>query len=111
MSSGVPPGPDPRLTDDRMVTPERSVFGTRLPRPTGVGRHLLVVIAFSVIALGVAIVFAERDTSGTDDGKATSDAKASSPDDVEDTAPADKAANSEKAPKKVGKKKTDGKAK
>ena len=57
------PGPDPRLTDDRMVTPERSVFGTRLPRPTGVGRHLIVVIALALIALAVAIAWAERDTS------------------------------------------------
>jgi hypothetical protein len=44
-----------------MVTPERSVFGTRLPRPTGVGRHLVVVIALVVLALVVAILFAERD--------------------------------------------------
>jgi len=65
MSNGAAGGPDPRLTDDRMVTPERSVFGTRLPRPTGVGRHLIVVIAFSVIALGVAIAFAERDTDAS----------------------------------------------
>lgn len=64
MSNAAPTGPDPRLTDDRMVTPERSVFGTRLPRPTGVGRHLIVVIAFSLIALAVAIAFAERDTGG-----------------------------------------------
>lgn len=54
-------GQDP--LSDRMVTPERSVFGTRLPRPTGVGRHLLVVIVVSLIALAVAVVFAERDPS------------------------------------------------
>ena len=47
---------------DRLVTPERSVFGTRIPRPVGVGRHLFVVILFSLVALGVAILFAERDT-------------------------------------------------
>ena len=46
---------------DRMVTPERSVFGTRLPRPTGVGKHLIIVVLFTVVALGVAIGFAERD--------------------------------------------------
>lgn len=46
---------------DRLVTPERSVFGTRLPRPTGVGRHLLVVLLLSLVALGIAILFAERD--------------------------------------------------
>lgn len=43
-----------------LVTPERSVFGTRLPRPTGVGRHLTVVILMALIALAVAIGFAER---------------------------------------------------
>lgn len=48
---------------DRLVTPERSVFGTRLPRPVGVGRHLLVVILLSAIALGITIAFAERDAS------------------------------------------------
>lgn len=48
---------------DRMVTPERSVFGTRLPRPVGVGRHLLVVIVLSLVALGLTIAFAERDAT------------------------------------------------
>lgn len=48
---------------DRLVTPERSVFGTRLPRPVGVGRHLLVVILLSLIALGITIAFAERDAA------------------------------------------------
>lgn len=43
-----------------MVTAERSMFGTRLPRPTGVGRHLVVVAVVSAIALGIAIAFAER---------------------------------------------------
>lgn len=45
-----------------MVTPERSVFGTRIPRPTGVGRHLLVVVGLSLFALIIAIMFAERGT-------------------------------------------------
>jgi hypothetical protein len=45
--------------DDRMITPERSVFGTQLPRPIGVGRHLIVVVLLSVLALVFAIVFAE----------------------------------------------------
>lgn len=53
---------DQGALSDRLVTPERSVFGTRLPRPTGVGRHLLVVILLSMIALGIAILFAERST-------------------------------------------------
>lgn len=50
---------------DRLVTPERSVFGTRLPRPTGVGRHLIIVVVVSVVALFIAIAFAERDVSTT----------------------------------------------
>ena len=47
---------------DQMVQAERSLFGTRLPRPTGVGRHLVVVIVVSAIALGIAIYFAESGT-------------------------------------------------
>lgn len=39
------------------------MFGTRLPRPVGVGRHLLVVILLSLIALGITIAFAERDAA------------------------------------------------
>lgn len=35
------------------------MFGTRLPRPTGVGRHLVVVALVSAVALGIAIYFAE----------------------------------------------------
>ena len=45
-----------------MVTAERSMFGTRLPRPTGVGRHLIVVMLVSGLAIGIAIWFAERST-------------------------------------------------
>ncbi len=48
--------PDP-MQD--MVQAERSMFGTRLPRPTGVGRHLVLVIAVSAVALAIAIYFAE----------------------------------------------------
>lgn len=44
---------------DQMVAAERSMFGTRLPRPTGVGRHLFVVLVVSALALGLAIYFAE----------------------------------------------------
>lgn len=47
---------------DQFVTAERSMFGTRLPRPTGVGRHLIVVFVVSALALGLAIAFAERAT-------------------------------------------------
>ncbi|HEY4220471.1 MAG TPA: hypothetical protein VGO62_03995 [Myxococcota bacterium] len=50
---------------DQMVTAERSMFGTRLPRPTGVGRHLVVVVIVSAIALAIAIAFAERSTDET----------------------------------------------
>ena len=56
-----PPPHDP--VEDRLVTPERSVFGTRLPRPTGVGRHLIVVLILAMVALVIAIGFAERETS------------------------------------------------
>jgi|GEM_PF-896204 len=52
---------NPARGHDSMVTPERSMFGTRSPRPEGAGRHLLVVVVVSVVALGVAILFAERD--------------------------------------------------
>jgi hypothetical protein len=45
--------------DDHLVPAERSMFGTRLPRPTGVGRHLVVVLIVSAIALAIAIYFAE----------------------------------------------------
>lgn len=48
---------------DGLVTAERSVFGTRLPRPTGVGRHLVVVGILSFLALGIAIYLAERGAS------------------------------------------------
>ncbi len=41
------------------------MFGTRLPRPTGVGRHLVVVLVISAVALGIAIWFAERKTPDT----------------------------------------------
>ena len=61
MAQGPTHPSDPEALSDRMVTPERSVFGTRAPRPTGVGRHLIVVIILSILAIGVAVVFAERD--------------------------------------------------
>lgn len=58
------PSPPRRRDDvaghDQMVTAERSMFGTRLPRPTGVGRHLIVVALVFGLALGIAIYFAER---------------------------------------------------
>lgn len=44
---------------DQLVAAERSMFGTRLPRPTGVGRHLVIVVGVSVLALALAIYFAE----------------------------------------------------
>jgi len=54
-ASGAAPGAGAA----EMVQAERSMFGTRLPRPTGVGRHLVVVIIVSAVALGIAIYFAE----------------------------------------------------
>jgi hypothetical protein len=44
---------------DQLVAAERSMFGTRLPRPTGVGRHLFLVLLVSAVALGFAIYYAE----------------------------------------------------
>jgi hypothetical protein len=49
----------PNPMHDQMVQAERSMFGTRLPRPTGVGRHLVLVIVVSAVALGIAVYFAE----------------------------------------------------
>ena len=51
----------PARGHDSLVTPESSMFGTRTPRPEGAGRHLLVVLAVSLMALGLAVLFAERD--------------------------------------------------
>ena len=62
-----PQSPQDPMLHDQLVTAERSVFGTRLPRPTGVGRHLFVVIVLSLVALGIAIFFAER---GANEGPA-----------------------------------------
>lgn len=61
------PDRDHNLIDsgDHMVTAERSMFGTRLPRPTGVGRHLVIVIVVCAVTLGIAIWFAERPTDET----------------------------------------------
>lgn len=59
-------------SSDQLVTPERSVFGTRVPRPTGVGRHLVVVVIFALAALGIAIGFAE---GGGDDATGTEKAR------------------------------------
>jgi hypothetical protein len=56
MASPLPANPK----RDQFVTPERSVFGTRLPRPTGVGRHLLIVLVVTAVALAVAVAFAEQ---------------------------------------------------
>lgn len=60
---------------DQMVTPERSVFGTRVPRPTGVGRHLVVVVVFSLVALGIAIGFAEGGNGNSNGESATTTEK------------------------------------
>ena len=49
----------PAQLNDHLVHAERSMFGTRLPRPTGVGRHLVVVFVVSAVALGIAVYFAE----------------------------------------------------
>jgi hypothetical protein len=73
--SPTPPDEDPSdILDDRMVTPEKSMFGTRIPRPTGVGRHLIVVIILFLLALTMAIAFAERD-EGASEGENPEDVR------------------------------------
>ena len=71
MATPIPPEMQEELHEsgDRLVTAERSMFGTRLPRPTGVGRHLVVVLVIFVVALGLAIAFAES-RGGSDDAGA-----------------------------------------
>ncbi len=64
MATPIPP--EMQETGDQLVPAERSMFGTRLPRPTGVGRHLVVVLVVFVVALGIAIAFAE--SRGSADG-------------------------------------------
>ena len=44
---------------------DQSLFGTRRPRPLGVGRHLLVVICCFLMALGLAIFYAEGTPGAT----------------------------------------------
>ena len=57
---------------DRMITPERSVFGTQLPRPVGVGKHLIVVVLLSVLALAMAIGFAQsQEVAAKNDGESS----------------------------------------
>ena len=56
---------------EQMVAAERSMFGTRLPRPTGVGRHLFVVLVVSALALGLAIYFAESGGAASQPGTTT----------------------------------------
>lgn len=70
VATPIPPEMQEELHEsgDRLVTAERSMFGTRLPRPTGVGRHLVVVLVIFVVALGLAIAFAESRGGSDDDG-------------------------------------------
>jgi len=53
------PSPRKGPLSDRVATPERSIFGTRSPRPVGVGRHLVVVVILVTAALIAAIALAE----------------------------------------------------
>ena len=46
---------------------EASVFRTQMPRPVGVGRHLVVVLISFAIALALAIFFAERHRGEVED--------------------------------------------
>lgn len=56
----VPPEMTLEESDRHVIEPEdQSLFGTRRPRPMSVGRHLLVVLVCFLLALGVAIFYAE----------------------------------------------------
>lgn len=46
--------------EDGFVTPELSIFRTRLPRPTSTMRHLVLAAATFILALIAAIFYAER---------------------------------------------------
>ena len=68
----------PELTLDEGKThpidPEdQSMFGTRRPRPASVGSHLLVVLVCFLMALAMAIYFAETAPEPVDETKATSE--------------------------------------
>ncbi len=52
----------------KMVQVERSMFGTRAPRPEGAGKHIVVIVAVILIGLVVALLIP---TPGTDKTKAT----------------------------------------
>ena len=45
---------------------DQSLFGTRRPRPMGVGRHLMVVLLCFLAALGLAVYYAEVPIEGPD---------------------------------------------
>lgn len=51
---------------------DQSLFGTRRPRPLGVGRHLLVVLCCFLMALGLAIFYAEGTPGATQDAQPAS---------------------------------------
>lgn len=51
---------DEGTEDDAFVTPDFSVFRTRLPRPTSTMRHLLLAAITFMLALVAAIFYAER---------------------------------------------------
>jgi hypothetical protein len=67
MTSDHDPARAPPTFQDNLVTVEESLFGTRLPRPTGVGRHLIVVAVVFIAALALAVAFAERQTPKKND--------------------------------------------
>lgn len=46
--------------DDAFVTPDLSVFRTKVPRPTSTMRHLVLAAVTFLIALAAAIFYAER---------------------------------------------------
>jgi len=50
----------PKLDDELWITPEKSLFRTQLPRPTHAYMHLIIAFVMFLIALAIAIFYAER---------------------------------------------------
>ena len=63
--SKIPPEMTLDESENHPIEPDdQSLFGTRRPRPMGVGRHLLVVLLCFLAALGLAVFYAEAPIEG-----------------------------------------------
>lgn len=47
-------------SSDNMVFAEKSLFGTRLPRPTNIGLHIAIALITLILSLIIAIFYAEH---------------------------------------------------